>query len=326
MIKGTFDPFTGPITAQNGQIVVPKGVTLNGDAEVLDQLVRKGRHRQPEGLTDSMTDSVLDAGEDAGGCGRSSAPASSPSANAPGAAPGALAVQAIDMTKRFPGVVANDHVSFEAAAGEVHALLGENGAGKTTLCNLLMGLYRPDEGKLFIERPPVRFHSPRDAQRRRHLHGPPAPAPRGEHDGRGERGARMVQAATAALFSSYSRKGGRRGSRPLPDARRSEGEDLAALARGAPAGRDPESPLPRRQDPHPRRADHRADAAGSRPALLERARHGRAGQTVIFISHKLPEVLAVADRVTILRQGRSITTVPTAGTDADHLAGLMVGP
>src|SRR5208283_5788517 len=86
---------------------------------------------------------------------------------APGAfgdMPKALAVQAIDMTKRFPGVVANDRVSFEAAEGEVHALLGENGAGKTTLCNLLMGLYRPDEGKLFIGGHAVRFHSPKDAQ------------------------------------------------------------------------------------------------------------------------------------------------------------------
>ena len=88
---------------------------------------------------------------------------SRPSDDAPGAVPGALAVKAVDMTKRFPGVVANDHVSFEAAAGEVHALLGENGAGKTTLCNLLMGLYRPDEGNLSIWRP-VRFHSPKDAQ------------------------------------------------------------------------------------------------------------------------------------------------------------------
>ena len=69
----------------------------------------------------------------------------------------------VGITKRFPGVVANDGVDFEAAAGEVHALLGENGAGKTTLSNILTGLYRPDEGEIELYGEPVRFHSPRDA-------------------------------------------------------------------------------------------------------------------------------------------------------------------
>src|SRR4026208_469052 len=67
------------------------------------------------------------------------------------------------ITKRFPGVLANDDVTFEAAVGEVHALLGENGAGKTTLSNILTGLYRPDEGEVELYGEPVRFHSPRDA-------------------------------------------------------------------------------------------------------------------------------------------------------------------
>src|ERR1700739_468866 len=67
------------------------------------------------------------------------------------------------ITKRFPGVVANDAVHFEAAAGEVHALLGENGAGKSTLSNILTGLYRPDEGEIALYGKPVSFASPRDA-------------------------------------------------------------------------------------------------------------------------------------------------------------------
>ena len=67
------------------------------------------------------------------------------------------------ITKRFPGVLANDDVTFEASVGEVHALLGENGAGKTTLSNILTGLYRPDEGEIELYGEPVRFHSPRDA-------------------------------------------------------------------------------------------------------------------------------------------------------------------
>src|SRR5207253_27678 len=67
------------------------------------------------------------------------------------------------ITKLFPGVVANDSVDFEAAAGEVHALLGENGAGKTTLSNILTGLYKPDAGEIELYGEPVRFHSPRGA-------------------------------------------------------------------------------------------------------------------------------------------------------------------
>src|ERR1043166_8819893 len=67
------------------------------------------------------------------------------------------------ITKRFPGVVANEDVDFEAAAGEVPALLGENGAGKSTLSNILTGLYRADEGELEIYGRPVAFHAPRDA-------------------------------------------------------------------------------------------------------------------------------------------------------------------
>src|SRR5215813_7431561 len=73
------------------------------------------------------------------------------------------AVRLRGITKRFPGVVANDGVDFEAAAGEVHALLGENGAGKSTLSNILTGLYRPDAGEIHLYGRPVEFQTPRDA-------------------------------------------------------------------------------------------------------------------------------------------------------------------
>ena len=73
------------------------------------------------------------------------------------------AVSLHGITKRFPGVVANDGVEFEAAEGEVHALLGENGAGKSTLSNILTGLYRPDEGTVELYGERVEFDSPRDA-------------------------------------------------------------------------------------------------------------------------------------------------------------------
>ena len=75
--------------------------------------------------------------------------------------PPAVAMSGI--TKRFPGVLANDHVEFTLRRGEVHALLGENGAGKSTLSNILTGLYRPDEGRIELHGKPVEFHSPGDA-------------------------------------------------------------------------------------------------------------------------------------------------------------------
>src|SRR5437868_6383594 len=72
----------------------------------------------------------------------------------------AYVLQARDVTKRFPGVLANDHVDLDLAPGEIHALLGENGAGKSTLMNTLYGLYKPDEGKLYVKGKEVNFGGP----------------------------------------------------------------------------------------------------------------------------------------------------------------------
>src|SRR4030042_2035997 len=78
-----------------------------------------------------------------------------------------IALQVKDITKRFPGVLANDRVNFDLRKGEIHALLGENGAGKTTLMNIIYGLYSPDEGEILISYndglQPVQIHTPHDA-------------------------------------------------------------------------------------------------------------------------------------------------------------------
>ncbi|MEZ4729951.1 MAG: ATP-binding cassette domain-containing protein [Caldilineaceae bacterium] len=68
-----------------------------------------------------------------------------------------------DIVKRFPGVLASDHINFDVRAGEVHALLGENGAGKSTLMKILYGLYQPDAGEIYLNGQPQRIHSPTDA-------------------------------------------------------------------------------------------------------------------------------------------------------------------
>src|SRR5574340_865144 len=76
-----------------------------------------------------------------------------------------IVLEAKEITKQFPGVLANDHVNVDLHKGEIHALLGENGAGKTTLMNILYGLYRPDEGRIFVRGKEVRIATPEEAIR-----------------------------------------------------------------------------------------------------------------------------------------------------------------
>jgi general nucleoside transport system ATP-binding protein len=242
-------------------------------------------------------------------------------------APPASAVLARGITKQFPGVVANDGVDFEAAAGEVHALLGENGAGKSTLSNILTGLYRPDAGEIHLYGQPVEFQTPRDAldagicmvHQHFRLVEPFTVAENvvlGDHRGEG-RAFRLHPRRIERRVDELSK---RYGLHVDPRARiwqlslgeQQRVEILKGLYR--------EARILILDEPT---AVLTPQEAG---VLFETLREMAAeGRTVIFISHKLHEVKAVADRVTILRNGRTIATVPTADATPRSLASLMVG-
>ena len=231
------------------------------------------------------------------------------------------------ITKRFPGVVANEDVHFEARVGEVHALLGENGAGKTTLSNILTGLYRPDEGEIELYGEPVHFHSPRDAldagvgmvHQHFRLVEPFSVAENvvlGDHRGEGRRffvHPPAIERRIAELGEAY-------GLAVDPCARiwqlsigeQQRVEILKALYRDARIliMDEPTAVLTPQE-------------ANTLFATL-RSMAGE-GKTVIFISHKLHEVMAVADRVTVLRGGRTVTTVEVADATLRSLAASMVG-
>ncbi len=230
------------------------------------------------------------------------------------------------ITKRFPGVLANDDVTFEAAVGEVHALLGENGAGKTTLSNILTGLYRQDEGDVELYGETVRFQSPRDAidagvcmvHQHFRLVAPFTVAQNvvlGDH--RKEAtfflNGRSIERTVAALGERYGLDVHPRAKIwQLSVGEQQRVEILKALYR--------EARILIMDEPTAVLTPQEAVALFA--TLRSMADEGK---TVIFISHKLHEVKAVADRVTILRGGRTVETVDAADASLRSLAALMVG-
>src|SRR2546423_15529142 len=231
------------------------------------------------------------------------------------------------ITKRFPGVVANEQVDFEAMQGEIHALLGENGAGKSTLSNILTGLYRPDEGEIFLHGRQVEFHSPRDALDAGvsmvHQH------------------FRLVERFTVAenvLLGDHRREGRAFRLRSRATERR-----VAELGERYGLAVDPRANVWQLSVGEQQRVeilkalylDARILILDEPTAVLtpqeaevlfgtlrEMAADGR---TIVFISHKLHEVKAGSDRVTVLRGGRTAATLAAAEATPRSLAALMVG-
>jgi general nucleoside transport system ATP-binding protein len=230
------------------------------------------------------------------------------------------------ITKRFPGVIANDGVSLDLRKGEVHALLGENGAGKSTLMNVLYGLYRPDEGEILVRGEPVTFDSPRDAIDKGigmvHQHFMLIP---------------VMTVAENIVLAMEPRRAGVLFDRVEAERRAKE------LAQSFGFALDPEARIQDITVGQQQRVEivkalyRRADilildepTAVLTPqeaielfGILTRLKDE--GMSIIFISHKLNEVLEIADRVTVLRRGKAVETLPTAGATEDQLARLMVG-
>lgn len=234
----------------------------------------------------------------------------------------APAVEVRGIGKRFPGVVANDDVSFSVTGGTVHALIGENGAGKSTLMKILYGMQRPDTGSIVVGGEAVSFSSPADAISHGigmvHQHFMLADnltvlenVVLGAERRHGI--AARARARIAELSEAY-------GLNIQPDdlmanlgvGARQRVEILKVLYRGAKIIilDEPTAVLV------PQEVDE----------LFDNLRDlRREGLTVLFISHKLDEVLTVADRITVIRRGTTVDTVVPEETSARELAALMVG-
>ncbi|MEI8188896.1 MAG: ABC transporter ATP-binding protein [candidate division NC10 bacterium] len=229
------------------------------------------------------------------------------------------------IVKRFPGVVANDGIDLDIHRGEIHCLLGENGAGKTTLMRILYGLYQPDAGELVLDGCPVRISSPRAALAHRigmvHQHFRLVPTLSVEENiilGLDEgTGPFLNLARTRKKIERLATEYGlaidpKAKVWQLSVGQQQRVEILKALYRDARVliMDEPTSVLT------PQEVEQLFSTLRN---LVD------AGLTIVFITHKLDEVMRVSDRVTVLRQGRIVDTLPTSATDKASLARLMVG-
>lgn len=237
----------------------------------------------------------------------------------------ATLVEMKGITKRFPGVLANDSVDFALRSGEVHALLGENGAGKTTLMNILYGLYRPDSGQILVRGTRVNVRSPRDAIAHKiaMVHQTFELVPTlsvAENVFLGLKAEREpllnlvgVVARIRGLAEAYGLSVNPTAKvEQLSVGERQRVEIIKALYREADILilDEPTSVLTPQE------------AEGLFKFIRSMAAEGRG---VVVITHKLPEVMQVSDRVTVLRHGAVVANLETGLTSPGELAEMMVG-
>jgi general nucleoside transport system ATP-binding protein len=236
-----------------------------------------------------------------------------------------LVLEMRDIRKEFPGVVANDGVSFDVRRGEVHALLGENGAGKSTLMNILYGLYRPDGGEIRLNGKPISFSSARDAIRSGigmvHQHFMLIP---------------VMTVAENIVLGVEPHTGPLLNEKAAEErVRELSGQfglavDPGALVRDITVGQQQRVEILKAlfRDADLLILDEPTAVLTPQEAqeLFGIVRSLQAeGMSIIFISHRLNEVLEIADRITVLRRGKTIDTVPREGATEESLAQAMVG-
>ncbi len=240
------------------------------------------------------------------------------------AANGTLAVELRDIHKEFYGVKANEGVDFQLRRGEVHALLGENGAGKSTLCSILAGLYRPDSGEMLLEGEPTVFKSPKDALAAR--------------IGMVYQHFRLVPNLTVAenLVVGHPDLGLRIDQKELHNAAAKLGEEYGLPV--DPTARVWQLSVGEQQRVEILKLLYRdvkvlvldeptAVLTPQEAEVLFRTMRQMAaeGRSVIFVSHKLQEIKAVSDRVSVMRHGRMVGEADTADAEPRELARMMVG-
>ncbi|HLF81404.1 MAG TPA: ATP-binding cassette domain-containing protein, partial [Anaerolineales bacterium] len=243
----------------------------------------------------------------------------------PSGRPRISSLEMLAIVKQFPGVLANDHVDFDVRSGEVHALLGENGAGKSTLMRILYGLYQPSSGQIRLNGQPAEIRRPSDSIRLGigmiHQHFMLVPS--------------LTVAENVALGLPSSRG-------PLTDLGRVS-RRILELAEVYGLQVDPEVPVWQLAVGEQQRVEIvKALYRGAALLILDEPtavltpqevdelfitlrKMAREGHALIFISHKLHEVLDISDRITVLRDGRVVGSKPTAGTSKAELARMMVG-
>lgn len=229
------------------------------------------------------------------------------------------------ITKRFPGVLANDHIDFDIKAGEIHALLGENGAGKTTLMNILYGVLQPDEGEIYVQGKKVRIGSPLDSISLGigmvHQHRKLIPAHTvleniilGHPRAGKVLNVRRAEEELKGLCKKYGIKIDLRAKIwQLSAGERQMVEIIKAIYRGAKLLilDEPTSVL---------------TPPETRQLLMSLKVMARDELAIIpFITHKLPIVLKISDRMTVLRNGKVVSHLKTKGATMRSLAKMMVG-